>query len=91
MWITVDDGYQMYLDGRELSQGANWRAITEYDLTSLMTPGHHVLAINALNDFFAAGMRMDFQIGCFSTLAGCKLWRPATNNPASRRSSARAA
>ena len=31
MRITVDDGYQMCLDGRELAQGANWRSITEYD------------------------------------------------------------
>jgi hypothetical protein len=62
MRITVDDGYQMYLDGRELSQGANWRAITEYDFTLLMTPGHHVLAIDAFNDFFAAGMLMDFRV-----------------------------
>jgi len=62
MRITVDDGYQMYLDGRELSQGANWRSITEYDLTLLMTPGRHVLAINAFNDYFAAGMLLDFQV-----------------------------
>jgi hypothetical protein len=62
MRITVDDGYQMYLDGRELSQGANWRSITEYDLTLLMTPGHHVLAIGAFNDFYAAGMLMDFRV-----------------------------
>jgi signal transduction histidine kinase len=62
MRITVDDGYQMYLDGRELSQGANWRSITEYDLTLLLTPGHHVLAISAFNDYFAAGLLMDFRI-----------------------------
>jgi hypothetical protein len=62
MRIAVDDGYQMYLDGRELSQGANWRSITEYDLTLLMTPGRHVLAINAFNDYYAAGMLMDFRV-----------------------------
>jgi hypothetical protein len=62
MRITVDDGYQIYLDGRELSQGANWRSITEYDLTLLTTPGRHVLAINAFNDFFAAGMLLDFRV-----------------------------
>jgi len=62
MRITVDDGYQMYLDGRELSQGANWRSITEYDLTLLLTPGRHVLAISAFNDYFAAGMLMDFRV-----------------------------
>ncbi len=62
MRITVDDGYQMYLDGRELSQGANWRSITEYDFTLLMTPGRHVLAINAFNDYFAAGLLLDFRV-----------------------------
>jgi signal transduction histidine kinase len=62
MRITVDDGYQMYLDGRELSQGANWRSITEYDLTLLLTPGRHVLAISAFNDYFAAGLLMDFRV-----------------------------
>ena len=62
MRITVDDGYQIYLDGRELSQGANWRSITEYDLTLLLPPGRHVLAINAFNDFFAAGLLLDFRV-----------------------------
>ena len=62
MRITVDDGYQMYLDGRELAQGANWRAITEYNLALLLTPGRHVLAISAFNDFFAAGLLMDFRV-----------------------------
>jgi hypothetical protein len=62
MRISVDDGYQMYLDGRELSQGANWRSITEYDLTLLLTPGRHVLAISAFNDYFAAGLLMDFRV-----------------------------
>lgn len=62
MRITVDDGYQIYLDGRELSQGANWRSITEYDFKLLLTPGRHVLAINAFNDFFAAGLLLDLRI-----------------------------
>jgi signal transduction histidine kinase len=60
--IAVDDGYQLYLDGRELAQGANWRSITEYDLAPLLTPGHHVLAINAFNDYFAAGMILSLRI-----------------------------
>ncbi len=60
--IAVDDGYQLYLDGRELAQGANWRSITEYDLALLMTPGRHVLAINVFNDYFAAGMILSLRI-----------------------------
>ncbi len=60
--IVVDDGYQLYLDGRELAQGANWRSITEYDLALLLKPGHHVLAINAFNDYLAAGMILNLRI-----------------------------
>lgn len=60
--IVVDDGYQLYLDGRELAQGANWRSITEYDLAPLLKPGRHVLAINAFNDYLAAGMILSLQV-----------------------------
>ena len=62
MKITVDDGYQFFLDGRELGQGANWRGLTEYDLTLLLTSGHHVLAVNCFNDLFLAGLIMNLSI-----------------------------
>jgi len=62
MKITVDDGYQLFLDGRELGQGANWQALTEYDLTLLLTPGHHALAVNCFNDVFLAGLIMNLSI-----------------------------
>lgn len=62
MKITVDDGYQFFLDGRELGQGANWRGLTEYDLTLLLPPGHHVLAVNCFNDLFIAGLIMNLSI-----------------------------
>ncbi len=60
--MTVDDGYQLFLDGRELGQGANWRALTEYDLTLLLTPGHHTLVVNCFNDLYLAGLIMDLSI-----------------------------
>jgi hypothetical protein len=62
MRMTVDNAYQFYLDGRELGQGADWGGLTEYDLTLLLTPGHHVLAVNGFNDFFEAGLIMDLPI-----------------------------
>ncbi len=60
--MTVDDGYQLFLDGRELGQGANWRALTEYNLMLLLPPGHHILAVNCFNDYFQAGLIMDLEI-----------------------------
>lgn len=62
MKMTADDGYQLFLDGRELGQGANWRGLTEYDLTRLLSPGHHVLAVNCFNDLYLAGMIMGLRI-----------------------------
>jgi signal transduction histidine kinase len=60
--MTADNGYQFFLDGRELGQGADWHALTEYDLSLLLKPGHHVLAVDGFNDFFQAGVIMGLQI-----------------------------
>jgi signal transduction histidine kinase len=60
--MTADNGYQFFLDGRELGQGADWHALTEYDLTLLLKPGHHVLAVNGFNDFFQAGVILGLTI-----------------------------
>ena len=62
MRMTADNAYQFYLDGRELGQGADWGGLTEYDLSLLLTPGHHVLAVNGFNDFFEAGLIMDLPV-----------------------------
>jgi signal transduction histidine kinase len=60
--MTADNGYRLYLDGRELGQGADWRGITEYDLTNLLPPGPHVLAVDAFNDYFQAGLILALNI-----------------------------
>ena len=30
--ITVDNGYSLFLDGREIGRGSDWRTVTEYDV-----------------------------------------------------------
>ena len=60
--LTADNGYRLSLDGRELGQGAEWRALTEYDVTKLLVPGWHVLAVSAFNEFFQAGLILDLRV-----------------------------
>ncbi len=60
--ITVDNGYRFLMDGRELGQGTEWRALTQYDLTLLLTPGTHTLAVIGFNDFLQGGMICGFKI-----------------------------
>src|SRR5215831_14253732 len=41
--ITVDNGYRLFLDGREVGRGSDWHTLTEYDVTWVLNPGRHVL------------------------------------------------
>jgi len=54
--ITVDNGFTFFLDGQEIGRGSDWRTVTEYDLTWLLNPGKHILAIEGFNDRLQAGL-----------------------------------
>lgn len=60
--ISVDNGYKLLLDGQEIGQGSDWRCITAYDLTWMLKPGHHVLAVEAHNDTLNAGLKCGLNI-----------------------------
>jgi signal transduction histidine kinase len=60
--ITADNSYQVYLDGQSIGAGGDWRVLIEYDLKLLLTPGEHVLAVNALNDFDVAGLLLGLRV-----------------------------
>ena len=53
--ITVDNGYRLFLDGREIGRGSDWRTITVYDVRWLLSPGTHVLAVEGFNERLAGG------------------------------------
>src|SRR5579872_2674590 len=48
--ITADNGYRVFLDGREVGRGSSWTWITFYDLSRILNPGRHVLAVEGFND-----------------------------------------
>jgi signal transduction histidine kinase len=60
--ITADNGYRVFLDGREIGRGGDWKYLTEYDLTWLLSPGGHVLAVEAFNDMLDAGVILGLKI-----------------------------
>ena len=53
--MTVDNEYTLYLDGREVGRGSDWRTLSEYDLTRLLSPGTHVLGVDAFNSAETGG------------------------------------
>ena len=60
--MTADNSYTAYLDGREIGRGGDANSLAEYDLTWLMTPGHHVLAVEAFNDTLDAGVILGLRV-----------------------------
>jgi len=54
--LTVDNEFTLYLDGHELGRGAEWRELFVFDVTRLLSPGRHVLAVKCYNGSFFAGM-----------------------------------
>ncbi len=60
--IGVDNGYRLIIDGRDIGTGSDWRSLTEYDLTLILKPGRHVIAVEAFNDNREAGMMLELVI-----------------------------
>ena len=79
--ITADNGYRVLLDGREVGRGSDWRNITEYNLTWLLPPGTHVLAVEAFNDAkeagVLAGLKVELTDGSLIEIPSDTSWRIA--------------
>ena len=84
--ITVDNGYRLLLDGREIGRGSDWRAVSIYDLTWLLRPGRHVLAVEGYNDALQAGLNCGLRIELIDRdpvkLVSDESWRIAPNTDA---------
>ena len=86
---TADNGYTLFLDGREVGRGSEWKLVTEYDLTWLLYPGTHVLGVDAFNDADTGGanvagvilgLRIVFADGHIMEVGTDESWRIAPNN-----------
>jgi signal transduction histidine kinase len=60
--ITADNAYRLFLDGKELGRGTEWRSLTDYDLTWALKPGLHVLAVEAFNEYLDGGIVAGLQV-----------------------------
>lgn len=54
--MTADNSYRLFLDGREIGKGGEWRSLNEYNVTSVLGPGPHTLAVEAFSDYGPAGI-----------------------------------
>jgi signal transduction histidine kinase len=82
--MTADNEFTLYLDGRELGHGTEWRELFIFDLTRLLTPGRHVLAAECYNGSFFGGMlfglRVDLADGRSIEVKSDKNWKIVPEN-----------
>jgi signal transduction histidine kinase len=84
--ITADNSYRLFLDGRELGRGGDWQDLTVHDLALLLNPGSHTLAVEAFNDFKAAGvlvgLKIDLEDGRTIEIGSDQSWKevPLSDN-----------
>ena len=94
MLITADNFYELYFDGQAIGRGGDWRTFIEYDLKQLLTPGEHVLAVDAFNDFDVAGMicglRVELEDGRVIEILSDNSWKLAPNTPVTWKEKTRA-
>ncbi|MCX7721777.1 MAG: ATP-binding protein [Verrucomicrobiae bacterium] len=60
--VTADNGFRLFIDGREIGRGSDWRYLTEFDLTRLLGPGPHTIAVEAFNERAEAGVLLGLRI-----------------------------
>jgi two-component sensor histidine kinase len=54
--IAADNAYHLFVDGREVGQGVIWYNLNEYDVTRVLGPGPHTLAVECFNEYLRAGL-----------------------------------
>lgn len=60
--ITADNAYQLWIDNRLIGQGGDYRHLTDYDITAIIQPGSHVLAVQAFNEAYNAGIILGLRV-----------------------------
>src|ERR1035438_9526848 len=82
--IAADNAYTLFLDGRELGRGSDWRTVSVYDLSWLLVPGPHVFAVEGFNDNDKAGVILGFHAslanGQSVDVASDTSWRVVPND-----------
>lgn len=47
--IAADDQYDLYVNGRQVGEGDNWKALDSYDVTKYLVQGANTVAVKAVN------------------------------------------
>lgn len=65
LWITCDNGYELFANGQRVGAGTEWQSPTVYDLAPFLRPGRNLLAVAGTNsEPGAAGLLAEGNVLC---------------------------
>ena len=80
--MTVDNGFTLYLNGRQVGADRQWKSFARYDVTGVLQSGPNILAVEAVNFEGPAGLvfglRVDLEDGRQIQLVSNDQWRTST-------------
>ena len=83
---TADNAFTLYVDGRAASKGDDWHTLQPIDLTSVLRPGKHELAVEACNvgdapnpAGFIGVLTIDYQDGNRQVIPTGPAWKTSTS------------
>jgi len=84
--VTVDNKYELFVNGKSLGGDGNWNTAERYDIGKLLTRGRNAVALKATNQGGPAGaivwMRINLPDAKRLTFGTDRKWRVSTKAPA---------
>ncbi len=85
-WVTADNEYELYVNGRRVGAGEDWEHPDSYDLAAALRAGRNVLAVRAGNTGLQAGLLLAARVitadGRETACLSGPEWRVSTEPPA---------
>ncbi|EAR02420.1 DUF1549 domain-containing protein [Maribacter sp. HTCC2170] len=86
--ISVDHSYTLYINGKRVSEGVDWRKVDKLNVKKMLSVGHNVIAIEGMNEGSIANpagilfaLQIDFKDGQQNIINSDKLWKSTAETP----------
>lgn len=71
LWITADDAYNLYINGKLVGSEGRWEEAERYDVGKLLKKGRNIIAVDAFNGGGPGGLLLEMEV---TLKSGKKIW-----------------
>lgn len=86
--VSVDHAYTLYINGKKVGQGKDWRRVGKYEVGQFLRPGKNVIALRGTNEGSIANpagvmfaMKLDFEGGGTMQVDSDTSWKSYADGP----------